>query len=537
MKKLSLLFLLLAVSLTTLADTKAGAPSRLSDDEVWGDNYEIYARTPGGSAVNPVTHKGYVPQDGFIEILTLDGGYYYYIKNIVYGSEKEFGNYWVVGTGDQEGGFYVHLGQTIYQTRGRKAVLAWGTVSYNATTGQTTFTRDATVNGVTYSMDGNTIHVENTTGPTNVDAQDDVSYDATGLGIVWEDEEASGDETDDYEWTGYCEWGTGLDCDPYVIDWRPEGELKTYNRTSDCIHYTVSDSKYVWGTNFSNEKLTGTGEIVFDPDGKTVYFKDPLLSMNYGSWMMGTLTDDGSKIKVNLLQYLYYGGYNAYGILNQTSCDITSWDNTDYLNIYNSWEYSQVTYSVEGNTITLDETYADFTAPYPGNYTAAGLHGYDAATGMGAIEANIIYTLDSDTPEEPEKTKAPVIRGYTVDDSNAYFVEITPTEPSTIYYRIQNPTGAYTNWTEYIDVLSFTTTGNYRIEAYAQATDKLPSETASHEFTVAPATGVSEMTSGKQIVSKRYFNVMGQEIQHPSGMTVVVITYNDGTTTSLKLMK
>ena len=537
MKKLSLLFLMLAVSLTTLAGTKAGTPSRLTDDEVWGDLYYIYQRTAGGSAVNPVSHKGFVPQEGIVEILTLDGGYYYYIKNIVYGSEREFGDYWVEGYGDQEGGFYVPLDQVVYQTRGRKAVLAWGTVSYNASTGQATFTRDASVTGVTYSMDGNTIHVEGTSGPVGVDAQDDVSYDATGLGIVWEDEEASGEETDDYEWTGYCEWGTGLDADPYVIDWQPEGEVKTYDRTSDCIHFTPSDSKFSTATTFSNEKLSGKGEIVFDPDGETVYFKDPLLSMSNGTWMRGTLSDDGTKITVNLHQYLYYdnsAGQFDYCIVNLGDCYISSYAD-HYLYINGGWGYNQVTYSIDGNTITLDNTNADLSAPYPNNFTASGLYGYDSSVGIGVIEANIVYTLDTDDPTT--KTSAPTINGYNGENTNAYFVEILPTEPSTIYYRVKFPNRDYSNWSEYIDVLSFTASGSYLIEAYAKADGKLPSDTVEHSFTVTPVTSISELTDGKQVIGTRYYSVMGQEIPQPDGMTIVVTTYSDGSCTAVKVVK
>ena len=50
-------------------------------------------------------------------------------------------------------------------------------------------------------------------------------------------------------------------------------------------------------------------------------------------------------------------------------------------------------------------------------------------------------------------------------------------------------------------------------------------------------TGIDELMSGKSIATVRYFNMAGQEMQQPSGMTIVVTTYTDGTTTAAKVMK
>ena len=50
-------------------------------------------------------------------------------------------------------------------------------------------------------------------------------------------------------------------------------------------------------------------------------------------------------------------------------------------------------------------------------------------------------------------------------------------------------------------------------------------------------TGISELVNGKQIANVRYFNLAGQEMQEANGMTIVVTTYTDGTTSSAKVMK
>ena len=143
-----------------------------------------------------------------------------------------------------------------------------------------------------------------------------------------------------------------------------------------------------------------------------------------------------------------------------------------------------------------------------------------------------------ETPEEPtELTAAPTFNGYTEDGIHAYFVEIIPTEPSTIYYRIIYPDGTESEWAEYEDILSFTGEGLYRVEAYAVADGKLPSYQIAYECYVSPIVGIDEVNAGKTVAGVRYFNMAGQEMQEANGMTIVVTTYTDGTTSAVKVVK
>ncbi len=50
-------------------------------------------------------------------------------------------------------------------------------------------------------------------------------------------------------------------------------------------------------------------------------------------------------------------------------------------------------------------------------------------------------------------------------------------------------------------------------------------------------TGVDELNAGKTVANVRYFNVMGQEMAQPEGMTIAVTTYTDGTTSAVKVVK
>ena len=188
-------------------------------------------------------------------------------------------------------------------------------------------------------------------------------------------------------------------------------------------------------------------------------------------------------------------------------------------------------------TAMVDENDNDIYTPsmyenygYSGDYYSGGLSSF-----LPAID----FTYEEGTiPVQPtEMTAAPTFNGYTTDGIHAYFVEILPTEPSTIYYRVLYPDGTQTDWAEYSEILSFTGNGMYRVEAYAVAPGKLESYPIAYEFVVSPVTGLTEMVGNKAVASQRFFNAAGQEMSEANGLTIVVTTYTDGTTSTAKVMK
>ena len=52
-----------------------------------------------------------------------------------------------------------------------------------------------------------------------------------------------------------------------------------------------------------------------------------------------------------------------------------------------------------------------------------------------------------------------------------------------------------------------------------------------------PRVGVDELNADKAVAGVRYFNMAGQEMQQAEGLTIVVTTYTDGTTSAVKVMK
>ena len=182
------------------------------------------------------------------------------------------------------------------------------------------------------------------------------------------------------------------------------------------------------------------------------------------------------------------------------------------------------------------------------NSTDSGAYGMNTAAYFCMDKFQVKGEEGGEEPpvvEPTVKTGAPVFNGYTEDGIHAYFVEINETEPSTIYYMVyvwnydtnQWDLVGEDEWIEYEEILSFVEAGKYRVEAYALADGKLPSEQIAYEFVVDPVTGISEMVSGKTVAGVRYFNMAGQEVSEANGLTIVVTTYTDGTTSAVKVIK
>ena len=188
-----------------------------------------------------------------------------------------------------------------------------------------------------------------------------------------------------------------------------------------------------------------------------------------------------------------------------------------------------------GRTYFVGEEMAENTA-----YVAYDYYGEWTEGTFNALN-KVTFTYEAGTTPDPEEptdlTAAPTFNGYTEDGIHAYFVEIIPTEPSVIYYRIIYPDGTVSEWDVYEDILSFTGEGLYRVEAYAVADGKLPSYQIAYECYVSPIVGIDEVNAGKTVAGVRYFNMAGQEMQEANGMTIVVTTYTDGTTSAVKVVK
>ena len=227
-----------------------------------------------------------------------------------------------------------------------------------------------------------------------------------------------------------------------------------------------------------------------------------------------------------------------------SAMDVIYGRNELVFDLYTPYEYKGGNLLVEVN-VSIEGDYNWTTTYFLGVATennASYSHYMSYGTPSDALHKFLpkaTFTYEAgETPEEPtELTAAPTFNGYTEDGIHAYFVEIIPTEPSVIYYRIIYPDGTVSEWDVYEDILSFTGEGLYRVEAYAVADGKLPSYQIAYECYVSPIVGIDEVNAGKTVAGVRYFNMAGQEMQEANGMTIVVTTYTDGTTSAVKVMK
>ena len=183
---------------------------------------------------------------------------------------------------------------------------------------------------------------------------------------------------------------------------------------------------------------------------------------------------------------------------------------------------------------------ATWTIPY-GDEEEGEEYGV-SATAQGENKLVSDYALETIyVPGKPvvptEQTEAPSISADTQQGVHAYFVTITPSEQSDLYYRFCKDNGEWSDWILYDDVVPFEEDGYYQVEAYAIATGKTESLHVSCSFTVTPRTGLDELSGDKAVARVRFFNAMGQEMAQPNGMTIVVTTYTDGTSSAVKVMK
>ena len=147
----------------------------------------------------------------------------------------------------------------------------------------------------------------------------------------------------------------------------------------------------------------------------------------------------------------------------------------------------------------------------------------------------VTFTYEAGTTPGPQvQADAPEIGvTYGVEGNHVAYVNINSNEENaTIYYSYDGE-----NWMVYEGELLFTENGTYTVYAYVTVPGKLDSAVNAVQFVVTPRTGMTDVMTGKTIASQRYFNIAGQEMQEANGLTIVVTTFTDGTTNTVKVVK
>lgn len=543
MKNLTLRFMLLATLLVVMASP---AFSQVVHEQPEGDFISYFRMDCGMAVFQGAEQYEFTNQsDEYLDIV-YDAPEHCWIKNIVYSTIYLYGEYWVQGYVDLDENFnpiriHVPLGQPIYETRHNnqglygitqiKAVLAWGSISFSSAFLQdVAFVQNPDATEVVYSIDGNTIHMEGSSGPVTIDAQDDVSYDdVSGLAVVWEEEgePEEGEYSMDGDWVGIIEWGTtGINVEsPTIIDEQPDGILMNYERSGYCLYLNRASA-----TDYAIGEQPGTVQLVYDTNDSFVYFKDPLSRLQYDTWLKGNLSLDGKTISIVLPQILYKD-------LNTKVVTLLVWgesNNTNGFSMDIDATVREVTFAIDGNTITMQGSEGDGSTMEVSGLTAF-MWDYTNDPNPNIWAQTLDFNTLLTPPEAQEQTAAPSGSYKPIEDAEGVIVTLTGTEGD-IYYRItlNDEVGI---WMPYYEAFVLTTPGHYTIEYYAKATDKLPSATQTLTFDIDTPTGVNETMGAKAIASVRYFNTSGQEVSKPQGLTIKVITYNDGTSQAIKVIK
>lgn len=153
-----------------------------------------------------------------------------------------------------------------------------------------------------------------------------------------------------------------------VITTQPAGELRTYTRSGEAITYNQS---------LSLTLQSGTMNIVF-ADGNKVYLQDPVYGLGTGAWVEGTINAAGTKITVPTGQYLYWSN-SGYGLILDwgstfftTETDPDTGEESNILDYASDTSVTEVTYTVDGDNISLDNSLGD-------------AYNFDGSTGLSAI--------------------------------------------------------------------------------------------------------------------------------------------------------
>ena len=221
-----------------------------------------------------------------------------------------------------------------------------------------------------------------------------------------------------------------------------------------------------------------------------------------------------------------------------------------------------VTFTVTGEgTVTVTVTTSEGTKTYTseeGSVTVVLPRGeeYDLAIVNATAKANVVPDgfdavapgrvgpKDIDIPALEYSAK-PVINqtpgksewdeeGNQTVDGHVVTVTFEAVQGAEVYYRIDGK-GEFVKWDG--TPIYFRDNGDYTIEAYAVEPGKMPSEVVPQSIHVTEATSVNGLVNGKTVAGVRYFNMAGQEMQEANGVTIVVTTYTDGTTSAVKVIK
>ena len=221
------------------------------------------------------------------------------------------------------------------------------------------------------------------------------------------------------------------------------------------------------------------------------------------------------------------------------TADVTFDGNVATISYTSNDPNATVEVTMNGNplTVTFVDGVATWEAPTAAEQTEPGDYSYTVAIKVTPDGENFVGepVQDSDTyAYTVEQTDKPVINVYEQNAHHAYFT----VEGDGEVHVYVGTTEVFPNEEGYYAVYAVEGTPvTYVVTATAKEDGKLISDEATETITFAAWDGVDELVNGKAVAGVRYFNMAGQEMQQANGVTIVVTTYTDGTTSAVKVMK
>ena len=335
----------------------------------------------------------------------------------------------------------------------------------------------------------------------------------------------------------------------------------------------------------------GKVSIVFAEDGK-VYMKNPLMAMAYDTWVEGTLSEDGTTITIPMGQVLYHSPYYDADVIlswGSTSEASINWDTYELEVNYTPDESVEAAiFTIDGDKIRLENSAGtameDLTGEDLAEFAATGLTAIWADTRgwVQTIEWNTVLT-EIPAPKPAVPANPEVIEWRDLGNESGYNrlqFNIDPVDVDGNPLDIEQGSLTYSVFTDEDQIFTFDAV-HYYWDFDGEEVTEVPYGQYSYNFSPESIffyrtnaegydpfftwrigmqvyytadgvrnasdivylevfdnpSSVNEVNAGKTVAGVRYYNMAGQEVAQPTGMTIQVTTYTDGTTSAVKVMK
>ena len=448
-----------------------------------------------------------------------------YIQNPAWWNDSN--NSWVKGTIDESGIITVPAGQYLswYDEYEYGIVLGWGkTYVYedgvDEETGEPNYYLGTEIDDrateIQFMLDGDNLYLLGSEGDVNAEFPE--GFNATGMMTYWSDdlsfsalEFANRDEAGNALPMGYLvNLVPAVPANPTVDEWYDCGDESGFSKlyftlpTTD-VNGNMLDPEYLSYSLFIDNG-NGPELFTFPAEDYTFDLTEDITEVNYDLfsnavdfrdyfvYMYRTNAEGYEPLFTNNIGVQVY-----YTVNGEKNASEIAW-----LNPVEPQEdvYQLVMIDMNGNPVVYDLTKGD-----NGEYTTTVALNYDVFGGY-----------------DPLTEERPVVPFYYLVNGVRYGAEVDMTA-AVLGTAMSNPIvgeGCFTVPVGY----------NYNMGIAFSLEGEMYAYVAQAGFT-----NVNELNSNKPVANVRYYNVTGQEMAQPQGVTIVVTTYTDGTTSTAKVVK